>query len=221
MGGEGAQCCYFWVQVPEPGVLTWALSASWPAVKEVSPWCPVGCLLIKTPADHWSWWIFSIISCHWWLAVGLTTHDQGPCAHDVVTTCSARARAPAADIWQCTLVPVTRPVRPVLPSPPLELAPCSERSQRWWLGEPAWALSWAPTGPQSRFWQGLGNLTATLPTIQNGKILAKMNQFDSWWLVSDSVTLFQQIIYCANICEHQPKVASEENIKLKRKVLRG
>ena len=83
---------------------------------------------------HWSWWIFSIISCHWWLAVGLTTHDQGPCAHDVVTTCSARARAPAADIWQCTLVPVTRPVRPVLPSPPLELAPCSERSQRWWLG---------------------------------------------------------------------------------------
>ena len=30
-----------------------------------------------------------------------------------------------------TVQTVTRPVRPVLPSPPLQLAPCSGRSQRW------------------------------------------------------------------------------------------
>ena len=127
---------------------------------------PVACLLIKTPADHWSGWIFSIISSHWWLAVG-QAHDQGPCAHDVVTTCSARARAPLLSSDSADRDPACAP-RPAVTAPRARPVLAGSRPGLY-LGHPqvlsrgfgrAWEI-WPPPFQQykmEKFWQKWINL---------------------------------------------------------------
>ena len=204
-------------------VLTWSCR---PLPHWRPPLCHHGpsgqCLLIKTPPIHSSGWIFSIIWSHWC--------PSGP-------VLMSRARVPMM-LWPpvpMAVAPVCSGPRSGLTSDWLVQAPwpglCAPsprhrpscRAQCSALGaRPDWALSWAPTGPQSRFWQGLGNLTATLPTTQKGKMLAKMNQFDSWWLLLGRVTHHSNKLFIVPIFVNisQPKVASAENIKLLGKVFK-